>query len=59
VWKAKREEILRKINAARQALATVQPQSNYISETQHWLRRLGGDDVFAAERIGEARRRPQ
>ena len=35
VWKAKGEEILRKISAARQALATVQPQSNYISQTQH------------------------
>ena len=35
VWKAKGEEILRKINAARQALAAVQPDSNAISETAH------------------------
>jgi hypothetical protein len=32
-WKAKGEDILRKINAARQALAARQPQSNAISET--------------------------
>src|SRR3984893_15274812 len=35
VWKAKSEDILRKINAARQALAAVQPDSNAISETAH------------------------
>jgi transposase len=35
VWKAKGEDILRKINAARQALAAVQPDSNAISETVH------------------------
>jgi len=35
VWKAKGEDILRKINAARQALAARQPQSNAISETAH------------------------
>jgi transposase len=35
VWKAKGEDILRKINAARQALAAVQPDSNAISETAH------------------------
>jgi len=35
VWKAKGEDILRKINAARQALAARQPQSNDISETAH------------------------
>ena len=35
VWKAKGEDILRKINAARQALAAVQPDSNSISETAH------------------------
>jgi len=35
VWKAKGEEILRKINAARQALATVQTKRNSISETTH------------------------
>jgi len=35
VWKAKGEDILRKINAARQALAVVQPDSNSISETAH------------------------
>jgi hypothetical protein len=33
VWKAKGEEILRKINAARAALAVVQSESNSISET--------------------------
>ena len=35
VWKAKGEEILRKINAARAALAVVQSESNSISETAH------------------------
>jgi hypothetical protein len=35
VWKAKGEDILRKINAARQALAAVQPDSNAILETAH------------------------
>jgi len=35
VWKAKGEDILRKINAARQALAAVQPDSNAILETTH------------------------
>src|ERR1700746_2051720 len=35
VWKAKGEDILRKINAARQALAALQPQSSDISETSH------------------------
>jgi hypothetical protein len=35
VWKAKGEDILRKINAARQALAVVQPDRNPISETAH------------------------
>src|SRR5580693_5211642 len=35
VWKAKGEDILRKINAARQALAAVHPDSNAISETAH------------------------
>jgi hypothetical protein len=37
VWKAKGEDILRKINAARQALAAaaVQPDSNAILETSH------------------------
>lgn len=35
VWKAKGEETLRKINAARQALATVQTKRNSISETAH------------------------
>jgi transposase len=35
VWKAKGEDILRKINAARQALAALQPASNAISETAH------------------------
>jgi hypothetical protein len=36
VWKAKGEDILRKIDAARQALAALQPTSNAISETAHW-----------------------
>jgi transposase len=35
VWKAKGEDILRKIDAARQALAALQPASNAISETAH------------------------
>ena len=35
VGKAKGEDILRKIDAARQALATIQPASNAISETVH------------------------
>jgi len=35
VWKAKGEEILRKINAARAAFAVVQSESNSISETAH------------------------
>ena len=35
VWKAKGEDILRKINAARQALAALQPESNAVSETAH------------------------
>jgi len=35
VWKAKGEDILRKINAARQTLAAVQPDSNGILETAH------------------------
>ena len=35
VWKAKGEDILRKINAARAALAAVQSESNAISETAH------------------------
>ena len=35
VWKAKGEDILREINAARQALAALQSQSNAISETAH------------------------
>src|SRR6201997_5468083 len=35
VWKAKGEDILRKINAAREALAVVQSRSNAISETAH------------------------
>jgi transposase len=35
VWKAKGEEILRKINTARQALAAARHQSNSISETAH------------------------
>jgi len=35
VWKAKGEEILRKINAARQALATAQTKRNSISRTAH------------------------
>jgi transposase len=35
VWNAKGEDILRKINAARQALGAVQPDSNAISETEH------------------------
>src|SRR5439155_9857056 len=35
VWKAKGEDILRKIDAARQALAAFQPPSNVISETAH------------------------
>ena len=35
VWKAKGEDILRKINAARQVLAARQSQSNAISETPH------------------------
>jgi hypothetical protein len=35
VWKAKGEEILRKINAARQALAAGKPENNSISETAH------------------------
>ena len=35
VWKAKGEDILRKINAARAALAVVQSESNAISETAH------------------------
>jgi len=40
VWKAKGEEILRKINAARQALATVQTKRNSISETTHYAARF-------------------
>src|SRR5205085_10271213 len=32
-WNAKREDILRKIDAARQALAAVEPAGNAISET--------------------------
>jgi hypothetical protein len=35
MWKAKGEDILRKINAARRALAAGRPQSNPISETTH------------------------
>src|SRR5438045_6408421 len=35
VWKAKGEDILRKIDAVRQALAAFQPPSNAISETAH------------------------
>src|SRR6202040_1481373 len=35
VWKAKGEDILRKINAARAALAVAQSESNSISETAH------------------------
>src|SRR5947199_5994639 len=35
VWKAKGEDILRKIDAARQALAALQPTSNAVSETAH------------------------
>jgi transposase len=35
VWKAKGEDILRKTDAARQALAALQQQSNAISETTH------------------------
>jgi hypothetical protein len=35
VWKAKGEDILCKIDAARQALAALQPTSNAISETAH------------------------
>ena len=35
VWKAKGEDILRKINAARAALAVVQSESNAILETAH------------------------
>src|ERR1700675_1429207 len=35
VWKAKGEDILRKINAARQALAALQPESNAVLETAH------------------------
>jgi len=35
VWKAKGEDILRKINAAREALAVVQSRRNAISETAH------------------------
>src|SRR5438045_3329052 len=38
VWKAKGEDILRKIDAARQALAALQPASNAISETAHQAR---------------------
>src|SRR5271170_2748817 len=33
VWKAKGEDILRKIDAARQALVALQPKSNLVSET--------------------------
>jgi hypothetical protein len=35
VWKAKGQDILRKIDAARQALAALEPASNDISETVH------------------------
>jgi hypothetical protein len=35
VWKAKGEDILRKINVAREALAVLQSRSNAISETAH------------------------
>ena len=35
VWKAKGEDILRKINAARQPLAASPPESNAISDTAH------------------------
>ena len=35
VWKAKGEDILRKIDAARQALAALQQTSNAVSETAH------------------------
>jgi transposase len=35
VWKAKGEDIPRKINAARQALAVLRPESNAISDTVH------------------------
>jgi hypothetical protein len=35
VWEAKGEDILRKISAARAALAVVQSESNAISETEH------------------------
>jgi hypothetical protein len=35
VWKAKGEDILRKIGAARQALAALQPGRNAISDTAH------------------------
>jgi hypothetical protein len=35
LWTAKGEDILRKINAARQALAAATPDSNAISETSH------------------------
>ena len=36
VWKAKGEDILRKIDAARQALAALKPASNAVSETAHY-----------------------
>ncbi|MGH6677354.1 MAG: hypothetical protein ACREDL_00045 [Bradyrhizobium sp.] len=35
VWNAKSEDILRKINTARRALAAAQPKSHPISETAH------------------------
>jgi hypothetical protein len=35
VWRAKGEDILRKIEAARQTLAALQPASNAVSETAH------------------------
>jgi hypothetical protein len=35
VWEAKGEDILRKIDAARQALAALQSASNALSETAH------------------------
>jgi hypothetical protein len=35
LWKAKGEDILRKINAASQALAALRPESNAISDTVH------------------------
>src|SRR5438552_4712561 len=57
VWKAKGEDILRKIDAARQALAALQPASNAVSEngTLGWRRARRP----AVKRLRRSTRRPR